>query len=164
MPIKKTADFDAKFIGEIAQIMADTGLTEVELIQGESTMRLSKQVTMVAAPAPVAAAPVAAAQAPASAPAAAEATPAAAPAAASMADHPGVLSSPMVGTVYLAPSPGAAAFVSVGAQVKEGDTLMIIEAMKVMNPIPATRGGTVKAILVSDAQPVEFGDPLIVIE
>jgi acetyl-CoA carboxylase biotin carboxyl carrier protein len=160
MPTKKTAEFDAGFIGEIAQIMADTGLTEVELTQGESTLRLSKQVTMVAAPAAVAAQ---AAPAPAPA-AAAEAAPAAASAAESMADHPGVLNSPMVGTVYLAPSPGAADFVSVGAQVKEGDTLMIIEAMKVMNPIPAPRGGTVKAILVSDAQPVEFGDPLIVIE
>jgi len=160
MPTKKTAEFDAGFIGEIAQIMADTGLTEVELTQGESTLRLSKQVTMVAAPAAVAAQ---AAPAPAPA-AAAEAAPAAASAAESMADHPGVLNSPMVGTVYLAPSPGAADFVSVGAQVKEGDTLMIIEAMKVMNPIPATRGGTVKAILVSDSQPVEFGDPLIVIE
>jgi len=160
MPTKKPAEFDAGFIGEIAQIMADTGLTEVELTQGESTLRLSKQVTMVAAPAAVAAQ---AAPAPAPA-AAAEAAPAAASTAESMADHPGVLNSPMVGTVYLAPSPGAADFVSVGAQVKEGDTLMIIEAMKVMNPIPATRGGTVKAILVSDAQPVEFGDPLIVIE
>jgi len=162
MPTKKTAEFNAGFIGEIAQIMADTGLTEVELTQGESTLRLSKQVTMVAAPAAVAAQ---AAPAPAPTPAAAaEAAPAAASAAESMADHPGVLNSPMVGTVYLAPSPGAADFVSVGAQVKEGDTLMIIEAMKVMNPIPATHGGTVKAILVSDAQPVEFGDPLIVIE
>lgn len=164
MPTKKTGDFDAKFIGEIAQIMADTGLTEVELTQGESTMRLSKQVNMVAAPAPMAAAPVAAAPvaAPAAAPAA-EAAPAA-PASESMADHPGAVTSPMVGTVYLAPSPGASDFVSVGSQVSEGDTMMIIEAMKVMNPIPAPRGGTVKAILVSDAQPVEFGDPLIVIE
>ena len=164
MPTKKTGDFDAKFIGEIAQIMADTGLTEVELTQGESTMRLSKQVNMVAAPAPMAAAPVASAPvaAPAAAPAA-EAAPAA-PASVSMADHPGAVTSPMVGTVYLAPSPGASDFVSVGSQVSEGDTMMIIEAMKVMNPIPAPRGGTVKAILVSDAQPVEFGDPLIVIE
>ena len=70
----------------------------------------------------------------------------------------------MVGTVYLSPSPGADHFVSVGAQVKEGDTMMIIEAMKVMNPIAAPRGGTVKAIMVSDSQPVEFGDPLIIIE
>jgi len=116
---------------------------------------------MVAAPAPVAAAPVAAAPAAPAAPAA-ESAPAAP--SQNMANHPGAVNSPMVGTVYLAPSPGAADFVSVGAQVKEGETMMIIEAMKVMNPIPAPRGGTVKAILVSDAQPVEFGDPLIVIE
>ena len=161
MPTKKSADFNAELIGEIARIMAETGLTEVELSEGESTLRLSKQVTMVAAPAPVAAAPVAAAPAAPAAPAA-ESAPAAP--SQNMANHPGAVNSPMVGTVYLAPSPGAADFVSVGAQVKEGETMMIIEAMKVMNPIPATRGGTVKAILVSDAQPVEFGDPLIVIE
>ena len=161
MPTKKSADFNAELIGEIARIMAETGLTEVELSEGESTLRLSKQVTMVAAPAPVAAAPVAAAPAAPAAPAD-ESAPAAP--SQNMANHPGAVNSPMVGTVYLAPSPGAADFVSVGAQVKEGETMMIIEAMKVMNPIPAPRGGTVKAILVSDAQPVEFGDPLIVIE
>ena len=99
----------------------------------------------------------------AAAPAAAQTVPAAA-AAESAADHPGTVTSPMVGTVYLAPSPGADNFVSVGGQVKEGDTLMIIEAMKVMNPIPAPRGGKVTAILASDGQPVEFGDPLIIIE
>lgn len=164
MPTKKSSDFDAGFIGEIAKIMADTGLTEVELTQGDTTMRLSKQVTMVAAPAPVAAAPVAAAPV-AAAPAAPAAPAAAAPAAAdNMASHPGAITSPMVGTVYLAPSPGAANFISVGAAVKEGDTMMIIEAMKVMNPIPAPKSGTIKAIMVSDAQPVEFGDPLVVIE
>ena len=159
MPSKKTADFNSKLIGEIAQIMSDTGLTEVELTQGDSTLRLSKQTNVVtaAAPAMMQAAPLPAAAAPA-----ADAAPA--PAAESAADHPGTIASPMVGTVYLSPSPGAEHFVSVGAQVKEGDTMMIIEAMKVMNPIPAPRGGTVKAILVDDAQPVEFGDPLIIIE
>jgi len=156
MPPKKTADFDSKLIGEIAEIMSDAGLTEVELTQGDSTLRLSKQVNVVAAPAVAQAAP-----APAAAPAVAEAAP---PAAESAAEHPGTVSSPMVGTGYLSPSPGADHFVSVGAQVKEGDTMMIIEAMKVMNPIPAPRGGTVKAIIVSDTQPVEFGDPLIIIE
>ncbi len=156
MPPKKTADFDSKLIGEIAEIMSDAGLTEVELTQGDSTLRLSKQVNGEAAPAVAQAAP-----APAAAPAVAEAAP---PAAESAAEHPGTVSSPMVGTVYLSPSPGADHFVSVGAQVKEGDTMMIIEAMKVMNPIPAPRGGTVKAIIVSDTQPVEFGDPLIIIE
>lgn len=161
MPTKKTADFDASFIGEIARIMADTGLTEVELTRGEDTLRLSKQVMMASAPQAMAAP---AAPAAAVAAAGAEAPPSAAAAPERMAEHPGAVTSPMVGTVYLAPSPGAAHFVSVGAQVKEGDTLMIIEAMKVMNPLPAPQGGTVKAILVSDSQPVEFGDPLIVIE
>jgi acetyl-CoA carboxylase biotin carboxyl carrier protein len=159
MPTKKSAEFDASFIGEIAQIMADTGLTEVELTKGEDKLRLSKQATMVAPVAPMAA--PAASTAPSAAPAP-EASSAAA--AESMVEHPGAITSPMVGTVYLAPSPGADTFVSVGDQVKEGDTLMIIEAMKVMNPLPAPHGGTVKAVLVGDAQPVEFGDPLIVIE
>lgn len=156
MPTKKAADYDSKLIGEIARIMSDTGLTEVELTRGDCSLRLSKQMNVVTAVAPAVAqaAPVAAA-----APAAAEA-----PAAENMADHPGAVASPMVGTVYLAPSPGADIFVSTGSRVKEGDTLMIIEAMKVMNPIPAPRGGTIKAILVSDGQPVEFGDPLIIIE
>lgn len=154
MPTKKAADYDSKLIGEIARIMSDTGLTEVELTRGDCSLRLSKQMNVVTAVAPAVAqaAPVAAA-------AAAEA-----PAAENMADHPGAVASPMVGTVYLAPSPGADIFVSTGSRVKEGDTLMIIEAMKVMNPIPAPRGGTIKAILVSDGQPVEFGDPLIIIE
>jgi acetyl-CoA carboxylase biotin carboxyl carrier protein len=157
MPPKKTADFNSKLIGEIAEIMSDAGLTEVELTQGDSTLRLSKQTNVVAAaPTVMQAAPVQAA-----ALAAAEAAPAVAE---SAADHPGAIASPMVGTVYLAGSPGADNFVSVGAKVQEGDTLMIIEAMKVMNPIPAPRGGTVKAIMVSDAQPVEFGDTLIIIE
>jgi acetyl-CoA carboxylase biotin carboxyl carrier protein len=78
--------------------------------------------------------------------------------------HPGVVASPMVGTVYMAPEPGKPAFVSEGATVKEGDTLLIIEAMKVMNPIAAPRGGTVRRIIVSNEQPVEFGEPLLVIE
>lgn len=159
MPPKKTTDFDSKLIGEIAEIMSDAGLTEVELTQGGSTLRLSKQTNVVttAAPAMMQAAPT---------PMAAPAAPAAetAPAAESAADHPGTVTSPMVGTVYLSPSPGADHFLSVGAQVKEGDTMMIIEAMKVMNPIAAPRSGTVKAIMVSDSQPVEFGDPLIIIE
>ena len=157
MPPKKTSDFDSKLIGEIAEIMSDNGLTEVELTQGDSTLRLSKQtnvITTSAAPAVMHAAP---------APTAA-AAPAAAPAAEAAADHPGTIHSPMVGTVYLAPSPGTPNFVAAGAQVKEGDTMMIIEAMKVMNPIAAPRGGTVKAILVSDGQPVEFGESLIIIE
>jgi len=166
MTTRKTAEFNSKLIGEIAQIMSDTGLTEVELTQGGTTLRLSKQTnvvtTVASAPATVQAAPAAPAAAP-SAPAA-EAPGAAPSEAESMAEHPGTVTSPMVGTVYLAPSPGAEKFVSAGDQVKEGDTLMIIEAMKVMNPLPAPQSGTVKAVLVSDAQPVEFGDPLVIIE
>jgi acetyl-CoA carboxylase biotin carboxyl carrier protein len=165
MPTRKK-DFDSKLIGEIAEIMAETGLTEVELRQGDKTLRLSKTTGVAAAPAMVAAAPVAAPAPAAAAAPTAEATAAAAAEAAaeSPADHPGTVTSPMVGTVYLAPQPDADFFVSVGDRVGEGDTLMIIEAMKVMNPLPSPRAGTVKAILVSDSQPVEFGDPLIIIE
>ncbi|WP_333714755.1 acetyl-CoA carboxylase biotin carboxyl carrier protein, partial [Yoonia sp.] len=91
--------------------------------------------------------------------------PAAAPAVSDdPASHPGAVTSPMVGTVYMAPEPGAASFVSTGASVKEGDTLLIIEAMKTMNHIPAPRAGTVKRILVEDGAPVEFGAPLVIIE
>jgi len=162
MPARKT-DFDSKLIGEIAGIMAETGLTEVEIKQGDSTLRLSKTSGTAAAPVMVSAAPPAAPVAAAPGPAAPAAEPAAA-AAAPAAEHPGAVTSPMVGTVYLAPQPGADPFVSVGDRLGEGDTLMIIEAMKVMNPIPSPRAGTVKAILVSDAQPVEFGDALIIIE
>ncbi|UCH76178.1 MAG: acetyl-CoA carboxylase biotin carboxyl carrier protein [Rhodospirillales bacterium] len=166
MPARKS-DFDSKLIGEIAGIMADTGLTEVELRQGDSTLRLSKTAGAAAA-APVAAAPVHVAAPGPAAPAPGVAAPAASepapPAVEAEAEHPGTVSSPMVGTVYLAPQPDADPFVKAGDKIGEGDTLMIIEAMKVMNPIPSPRAGTVKAILVSDAQPVEFGDPLIIIE
>jgi len=160
MPTRKK-DFDSKLIGEIAEIMAETGLTEVELKQGDSTLRLSKTSGVAAAPAMVAAAPVAA---PVATPAPGIPAPATEAPAESAADHPGTVTSPMVGTVYLAPQPGADNFVKAGDSVNEGDTLMIIEAMKVMNPLPAPRSGTIKALLVSDAQPVEFGDPLIIIE
>jgi acetyl-CoA carboxylase biotin carboxyl carrier protein len=162
MPTRKN-DFDSKLIGEIAEIMAETGLTEVELRQGDKALRLSKTTGVAAAPAVFAAAPVTAPAPPvAAAPtaeAAADATTAETP-----VDHPGTVTSPMVGTVYLAPQPDADFFVSAGDRIGEGDTLMIIEAMKVMNPIASPRAGTVKAILVSDSQPVEFGDPLIIIE
>lgn len=164
MPSKPKSDFDSGMIRELAEIMADTGLTEIEIDRGDDTLRLSR---LSNAPAPVFAAPAPAATAPASAapaPAAAAAPAATAEPAADAGAHPGAVNSPMVGTVYLAASPDADNFVSPGDHVNEGDTLMIIEAMKVMNPLPAPRGGTVKAILVSDAQPVEFGDPLIVIE
>jgi acetyl-CoA carboxylase biotin carboxyl carrier protein len=142
----------------LADILAETGLTEIEVEEGERRVRVSRAA--IAAPAAqivAAAAPPAAA--PASAPAAAP-VPAAEKPAPDLAD---ALKSPMVGTVYLAPEPGADDFVKIGDQVKAGDTVLIVEAMKVMNPITATTSGTVKAILVENAQPIEFDQPLIVI-
>ncbi len=148
---------DTTLVRELAEMLDDTGLTEIEVEDGERKIRVSRSggVAVAAAPmavaAPVAAAPVAAA-------------PAAAPeAAAPAADHVNALKSPMVGTVYLAPEPGAPDFIKVGDSVKEGQTLVIVEAMKVMNPITADKAGTIKAILVENAQPVEFDQPLVVL-
>jgi acetyl-CoA carboxylase biotin carboxyl carrier protein len=147
-------NIDTALVRELAEMLAETGLTEIEVEDGDRKIKVSRgggvAPVMHHAPAPVAAAPApAAAAAPVEAPA---------PAA-----DPNALKSPMVGTVYLSPEPGAAAFVTVGQAVKEGETLLIIEAMKVMNPITAPKGGTVKAILVDNAQPVEFDQPLVVI-
>jgi acetyl-CoA carboxylase biotin carboxyl carrier protein len=152
----KTNGIDQKLIRDLAGILNDTNLTEIEVEFGELKVRVSRQaqaVHAVAAP-PVYAAPAPAASAPA--PAAAAAAPA----------DPGknAVPSPMVGTAYLAPSPDAKAFIEIGQKVKEGQTLLIIEAMKTMNQIPSPRSGTVTAILVEDAQPVEYGMPLVVIE
>ncbi|PZN52767.1 MAG: acetyl-CoA carboxylase biotin carboxyl carrier protein [Proteobacteria bacterium] len=151
----KTNGIDQKLIRDLAGILNDTNLTEIEVEYGDLKLRVARQapaVHAVAAPPP---------QAPASAPAA----PAQAPAAPAAAD-PGknAVPSPMVGTAYLAPAPDAKPFVEVGQKVKEGQTLLIIEAMKTMNQIPSPRAGTVTAILVEDAQPVEYGMPLVVIE
>lgn len=145
---------DVKLVRQLAELLNETGLTEIEVEEDDRKIRVARTVQSVA----VAAAPVAA---PAAAPAVAPA-PAAAPAA--PADHPGAVKSPMVGTAYLAASPEAAPFVSVGDSVKEGDTLLIIEAMKVMNPITAPRGGKVTQMLVANGQPVEFDQPLVVID
>lgn len=143
-------------IDNLAEILNSTGLSEIELEQKGIRVRVSKQVMVSAQVAP---AQVAAPTATVSA------TPAvAAPKADSSADHPGAVKSPMVGTAYLAPSPGASNFVSVGSEVKQGQTLMIIEAMKTMNQIPATKSGKVTAILIENGQPVEFGETLMVIE
>lgn len=165
MPEKGAATImqvDKDLVRELAELLKDTDLTEIEVVDGERRVRVARQIsaaTVVAAPAP-AAAPVAA---PAAAPAAA--APAAAPAAGEdVSKHPGLVASPMVGTAYTSPEPGKPAFVSVGTQVKEGQTLLIIEAMKVMNPIVAPRAGTVTRIIVSNEQPVEFGEPLLIIE
>ena len=146
---------DSALVRELAELLNETGLTEIEVGDGERKIRVARGSTMVAAAPAYAPAP-AAAPAPAPAAAAAEA-PAAAP------DHANALKSPMVGTAYLGPEPGAPNFVSVGSTVKAGETLMIIEAMKVMNPITAPTAGTVKAILIDNGQPVEFDQPLLVI-
>ena len=156
---------DTKLVKDLARILRDTDLSEIEVENEGVRVRVARQANvapqMVHAEVPVAAAPVAAApvaSAPAPAPAAA-AAPAADP-----AKHPGAVASPMVGTVYTQPEPGAAAFIKVGDTVKEGQQLFIIEAMKTMNPVPSPRSGTVTAILVDDAQPVEYGEALCVIE
>lgn len=148
--------FDARLVRKLADILTETGLTEIEVEHGELKVRVAKTVT--AAPQATYAVP---------APAAPPAAPASAAAPTAEAAPPAVngdaVKSPMVGTVYLAPQPGAEAFVKVGDTVAAGQTLMIVEAMKTMNPIPAPRAGKVVEILVDDATPVEFGEPLIVI-
>jgi len=146
-------DIDGEFIRKLASLLEETGLTEIEFAEGESRIRVARGGQTI-----VAAAPMAAAAAPA-----ASAAPAATPAS-SLASHPGALTSPMVGTAYVAAEPGGAPFVNVGDTVKAGQTVLIIEAMKVMNPIKAPKAGKVTQILVSDAQPVEYGEVLLVIE
>jgi len=144
-------DIDPEAIRKLAELMTETDLSEIELAEGDRRIRVSRAAA--AAPAAVHfTAPATAASAPA------------APAAANPASHPGAVISPMVGTAYLQAEPGAPPFVSVGSPVRIGDTLLIIEAMKVMNPIKASKGGTLTQVLVSDGQPVEYGEPLMIIE
>ena len=147
---KSAMHVDTALVRQLAELLDETGLSEIEVEDGDRKVRVARNLT--AGPAPVAMA------APIAAPVAAAATaPAAAPAA-------NAVKSPMVGTVYLSAEPGSKPFASVGDTVAEGDTLVIIEAMKVMNPIPATRAGKVTQVLVENGQPVEFDQPLIVIE
>ncbi len=153
---------DVAFIEALAEVLNKNDLTELEVMReyGDDDslqVRISRAVT-VAAPAPVAAAPYAA-PAPTAAPVAPAAETPEDPAA-----HPGAVTSPMVGTVYMQAEPGAESFISVGTTVKEGDTLLIVEAMKTMNHIPAPRAGTVRRILVEDGAPVEYGAPLVILE
>ena len=153
---------DSKLVRELADILNDTDLTEIEVEKGEMRIRVAREITAAPAvyaaqpaPAPMAAAP---APAPASAPEA--------PAAVSAADaksHPGAVTSPMVGTVYLRPSPEADQFKKAGDSVKEGDTILLVEAMKTFNPITASKSGTLTELLVDDAQPVEYGEALFII-
>ncbi len=155
--------FDTDFIRDLALLVAETDLSEIEVEQGDLRIRVARNIQVVA-PVTVAGPTVALPAAPIAAAAPAAAAPAAPATEASWADHPGVVKSPMVGTAYRSPSPGAAAFVDVGTRVREGQTLLIVEAMKTMNQIPAPKAGVVTAILVEDAAPVEYGEPLVVIE
>ena len=155
---------DVDFIKALAEVLRKNDLTEIEVTREEGEdrelkVRLARQVQMVAAPALAAAAPAPAAAAPA---ASAPAAPAAQPE--DPAQHSGAVPSPMVGTIYMAAEPGAPDFIKQGDVVKEGQTLLIVEAMKTMNQIPSPRAGTVVRILVENAQSVEFGAPLVIIE
>jgi acetyl-CoA carboxylase biotin carboxyl carrier protein len=141
----KKPGIDAEAIRELSELLAETGLTEIEIEHNGARIRVSRAATGVAVAAPAAA--------PALAP----------PAPAASGPHPGAVPSPMVGTVYLAPEPGKPNFVKVGQSIKEGDTLFIVEAMKTMNPITAPRAGTITEISVSNGQPVEYGQTLLVL-
>jgi acetyl-CoA carboxylase biotin carboxyl carrier protein len=160
--LKNDAEIDTTLVRSLADILNDTDLTEIEVERGELRIRVAREITM-AAPVHYAAAPAPAAHAPA---------PAAAAAPASMPSDPATIvaksgeevKSPMVGTAYLQASPEAPPFCQPGDKVKKGQTLLIVEAMKTMNPIQSPRDGVVKEVLVGDAQPVEFGEPLVLLE
>jgi acetyl-CoA carboxylase biotin carboxyl carrier protein len=159
--LKGKSTIDTALIRELAQVLADTDLTEIEIEHEALKIRVARQVTVHAT---VAAAAPMAAPAPLAAPVAAAV---AAPAPAAVDDprkHPGAVTSPMVGTAYRRPSPDAKPLVEVGAVVKEGDRLCLIEAMKTFNDIVAPRSGTVTRILFDDGRPVEYGEPLMIIE
>ena len=149
-------EMDTEFIRKLANLLEETNLGEIEMADGDRKIRVSRPVA-IAAPMPVAA-PLAAAQAPAAA------VPAAPAAAADAAKNPGAVKSPLVGTAYLLPEPGKPPFVHVGDKVVAGQTLLIIEAMKTFNPIKAPKAGVLKQILIDNAQPVEFGEPLMIVE
>ncbi len=150
----KSGAFDHDVIRELASLLEETCLTEIEIEQAGLRVRVARHSHTHLPPSP---SPAPAASPPPS-------PPAAEAGAEDLAAHPGVVTSPMVGTAYVAPKPGAPPFVQIGDKVSEGQTLMIVEAMKTMNPIPAPRAGTVTQILVTDRQPVEFGEPLLIIE
>ena len=158
-----TARFDPEAIRALATILAETGLTEIEISEGDSRIRVARNVQVmaaVAAPAHVAAA------APTGAPVSAAVTPAA-PAVSDAADlskHPGAVTSPMVGVAYLSPEPGSPPYVQVGQQVVEGQTLLLIEAMKTFNQIKAPKSGTVSRVVVASGAPVEYGEVLVVLD
>ena len=160
-PPKKTstsATTETKLLRELAKILNETDLSEIEMEKGSLRLRVARQANIVQASAPMMAAPAAAAPTAAPAPE----TPAPATAA-DAAAHPGAVKSPMVGTAYIRPSPDADQFVNVGDSVKEGDTVLLVEAMKTFNPIVAPKSGKIGEILVEDSQPVEFGEALFII-
>ena len=154
-PTASALAIDTEQLRSLAELLSETGLSEIEVVDGVRRIRLARQIEVAS----IAAAPLVAPP-PATAAPAASAAVVESPA----ETHPGAVTSPMVGTVYLSSAPGKPAFVSEGTSVKEGDTVLIIEAMKVMNPIAAPRSGTVKRLLVANEQPVEYGEPLLIIE
>jgi acetyl-CoA carboxylase biotin carboxyl carrier protein len=148
-------ELDTEFVRKLAQILHETNLGEIELGDGDKRIRVARPTVTVAA------APVAAAATAPAAPTAADGGPAGGN---DLGKHPGAVKSPMVGTAYLAPEPGKPNFVAVGDKVTAGQTLLIIEAMKTFNPIKAPKAGTVTQVLVDNARPVEFGEPLMIVE
>jgi acetyl-CoA carboxylase biotin carboxyl carrier protein len=157
-PAAKISSSDSALIRELALLLDETSLTEIEIERAGLRVRVARNISIAASVASVPTAIGALASAPA---VAASLAPTAA---ADLSKHPGAVPSPMVGTAYWAPEPGAKPFIEVGARVSVGQTLLIIEAMKTMNQIPSPRAGTVTQILIEDGQPVEFGEPLVIIE
>lgn len=153
-----TLDTDLDAIRALAEVLDETGLSEIEIERGPLRLRVAKGAVTVAAPAPVAAAASAAPAAPPPAAGSAD------PAGADLSSHPGAITSPMVGTAYLSPSPGSDPFVSVGTAVSAGQTVLIVEAMKTMNEIKAHKSGQITQIFARDAEPIEFGEVLMIIE
>lgn len=155
----KQSPIDPDFVRELASLVTETGLSEIEVEKGDLRIRVARTITaapvVYQTPAPNAAAP---------APVQVAAATSVAPTVADVKDHPGAVRSPMVGSAYRKPSPDAKNFVEVGSQVKVGDKLLLVEAMKTFNDIVAPRAGTVTAILIEDGQPVEYDQPLMVIE
>ncbi len=148
---KRKSAIDHDLIRELARLLEETGLTEIEFERNGERVRVARRAKRAAGPSP-------ATSMPAAVPGRADDGPA------DLAGHPGLVASPMVGTAYLGPEPGARAYVEIGSRVRAGETLLIVEAMKTMNHIPAPRAGTVTQILIEDGQPVEFGEPLMIVE
>jgi acetyl-CoA carboxylase biotin carboxyl carrier protein len=157
-PAAKISSSDSALIRELALLLDETSLTEIEIERAGLRVRVARNISIAASVASVPTAIGATASAPA------VAASSASTAATDLSNHPGAVPSPMVGTAYWAPEPGAKPFIEVGARVLVGQTLLIIEAMKTMNQIPSPRAGTVTQILIEDGQPVEFGEPLVIIE